>query len=223
MSALPSDGEKSMVEPKKMYYNKRAELLIKNLRSRHFDAYYCEDKELALRKALELIPEGATVGWGGAMSAQQIGLMDSIRAGNYLAIDRDSCTTAQEKEKAARDCLSADVFITGANGLSMDGQMVNIDGNGNRVAAIIYGPDSVIVIAGMNKVEDSLEAAVCRARTVAAPMNQQRFQLNNPCTVTGTCADCKSESCICNQIVITRHCRPAGRIKFVLVGEELGL
>lgn len=211
-----------MVEPKQLYYEKRGKQLVKNLQNRHFEAYYCHTAEEALHKALELIPEGSSVGWGGALSAQQIGLMDAIRSGNYHAIDRDSCSTIQEKEKAARACLSADVFLTGANGLSLDGQMVNVDGNGNRVAAIIYGPDSVIVIAGMNKVEDTLEAAVRRARTVAAPMNQQRFQLNNPCTVTGTCADCKSESCICNQIVITRHCRPAGRIKFILVGEELG-
>ena len=107
--------------------------------------------------------------------------------------------------------------------MSLDGEMVNIDGNGNRVAAIVYGPANVIVIAGMNKVEDDLEAAINRARTVAAPMNQQRFQLPNPCTGTGACADCKSLTCICNHIVVTRHCRPAGRIKFILVGEELGL
>ena len=100
--------------------------------------------------------------------------------------------------------------------------MVNIDGTGNRVAAIIYGPKSIIVVAGMNKVEDTLEDALRRARTVAAPMNCQRFDLKNPCSVTGTCADCKSETSICNQIVITRHCRPAGRIKFILVGEDLG-
>ena len=122
-----------------------------------------------------------------------------------------------------RDMLFSDVFLTGANGLSLDGQMVNIDGTGNRVAAIIYGPKAVLVIAGMNKVTDSLEDAIRRARTVAAPANQQRFCLDNPCTVTGTCTDCKSESCICNQIVITRHCRPTGRIKFILVGEDLGL
>ena len=114
------------------------------------------------------------------------------------------------------------VFVTGANALSLDGQMVNIDGMGNRVAAIIYGPKSVVVIAGMNKVEDTLEKAVTRARTVAAPMNQQRFQGDTPCTKTGVCGDCKSESCICNQIVINRHCRPANRIRFILVGEELG-
>ena len=119
-------------------------------------------------------------------------------------------------------CLTADVFLCGANGLSLDGQMVSVDGNGNRVAAMAYGPDSVIVIAGMNKVCDTLDDAMVRARTVAAPMNQQRFCRKTPCTVTGSCGNCKSPECICNQILITRNCRPAGRIKFVLVGEELG-
>ncbi|MBQ7329083.1 MAG: lactate utilization protein [Oscillospiraceae bacterium] len=211
-----------METAKKLYYSKRGEVLVKNLNKRHFDAVYCDTKEDALKQAIAWIPEGSTVGWGGATSAQQIGLMAALNAGNYQTLDRDQCETAQEREKIARDCLSADVFITGANALSMDGQMVNIDGNGNRVAAIIYGPGSVVVIAGLNKVTDDLESAITRARTVAAPINQQRFGLNNPCTVTGTCADCKSETCICNHIVVTRHCRPAGRIKFILVGEELG-
>lgn len=211
-----------METAKKLYYSKRGEVLVKNLKKRHFDAVYCDTKEEALKQALVWIPEGSTVGWGGATSAQQIGLMTALNVGNYHTLDRDKCETAQEREKIAKDCLSADVFITGANALSMDGQMVNIDGNGNRVAAVIYGPDSVVVIVGMNKVTDDLESAITRARTVAAPINQQRFGLNNPCTVTGSCADCKSETCICNHIVVTRHCRPVGRIKFILVGEELG-
>lgn len=212
-----------MENVKELYYEKRGKILVKNLKSRHFDAYYCASKDEALKKALELIPDGASVGWGGAMSAQQIGLMDAIHAGNYHAFDRAVCKTPEEQEQNRKDCMFADVYLTGANGLSLDGEMVNIDGTGNRVAAIIYGPKEVLVIAGMNKVMDTLEDAITRARTVAAPMNQQRFQLKNPCTATGVCADCKSESCICNQIVITRHCRPAGRIKFILVGEELGL
>lgn len=212
-----------MLDPKILAYEKRGELLVKNLKNRHFDAYYCKSKEDALKKALELIPNGASVGWGGAMSAEQIGLLESVRSGDYLALDREACKTPGEKEKLAHTCLGADVFVTGANALSLDGQMVNIDGTGNRVAAIVYGPKTVLVIAGMNKVMDSLEEAVRRARTVAAPYNQQRFQLPNPCTQTGTCADCKSETCICNQILITRHCRPVGRIKFILVGEDLGL
>lgn len=211
-----------MADPKQKYYDKRAQTLVKNLNSRHFDAYYCTTKEEALEKALELIPAGSTVGWGGALSAQQIGLLDAVNNGPYEAIDRDRTSTPEERDAAQRKCFQADYFITGANALSMDGQMVNIDGNGNRVAAIIYGPRNVIVIAGMNKVVDTLEAAVVRARTVAAPMNKQRFNLQTPCEVTGSCADCKSEGCICNQIVITRNCKPAGRMKMILVGEELG-
>lgn len=211
-----------MENAKKKFYEKRAQILVKNLQSRHFEAYYCADKEAALEKALELIPQGATVGWGGAYSAQQIGLMDAVKKGNYAVYDRDTCTTLEERVKMMKKCLTSDVFLTGANAISLDGQMVNIDGNGNRVAAIVYGPDSILVIAGMNKVVDTLEDAVQRARTIAAPMNQQRFPNQTPCKATGACADCRSPECICNQILLTRNCRPAGRIKFILVGEELG-
>lgn len=209
-----------MNEFQKMYYRKRGEILVKNLQKRHFEAYYCDSADEALCKALELIPEGASIGWGGAMSAQQIGLIDAVKTSKYHAIDR---AVAPDREQAMRECLLADVFISGANALSMDGEMVNIDGQGNRVAAIVYGPKSIIVIAGMNKVVDTLDDAITRARTVAAPINQQRFLHDNPCTATGKCADCISKTCICNQILITRHCRPVGRIKFILVGEDLGM
>ena len=212
-----------MVDPMKHYYDKRGEQLVKNLEKRHFEAYYCENKEEALKKALELIPEHSSVGWGGAMSAQQIGLMKALSAGSYKTIDRDLATTPEQREQAMRDCLGADVFLTGANAISMDGQMVNIDGYGNRCAAIIYGPKSVLVIAGMNKVTDDLDSAIVRARTVAAPMNQQRFMKDVPCSMTGVCSDCKSVDCICNQVLITRHCRAGGRIKFIIIGENLGL
>ena len=212
-----------MATPKELYYEKRGAQMVKNLQSRHFEAYYCATAADALKKALELIPEGAGVGWGGAQTCQQIGLMDAVKNGNYQVIDRDTAKTPEERDQLLRKCLSADVFLTGANGLSLDGQMVNIDGTGNRVAAIIYGPKTVLVVAGMNKVTEDLDAAIARARTVAAPMNAQRFDLPNPCSVTGACANCKSETCICNQIVITRNCRPAGRIKFILVGEDLGM
>lgn len=212
-----------MATPKQLYYEKRGKILVKNLQARHFEAYYCADKEEALKKALELIPEGASVGWGGAMSCGEIGLIDALKDGNYRAMDRTLAKTAEEREQMMHDMLHADVFLTGANGLSLDGQMVNIDGMGNRVAAIVYGPKSIVVVAGMNKVEDTLEAAVTRARTVAAPANNQRFGNDNPCSVTGTCGNCKNVACICNQILITRHCRPVGRIKFILVGEDLGL
>ena len=211
-----------MNELQKMYYDKRGPVLVKNLQSRHFDAFYCSTKEEALEKALSLIPKGHSVGWGGTMTCQQIGLIDAVRAGEYRVFDRDACKTVEEREGLMRQTLLCDTFLTSANAISLDGQMVNIDGNGNRVAAIVYGPRQVIVVAGMNKVEDTLEAAINRALTVAAPLNEQRFGHPNPCAATGSCADCKSETSICNQILITRHCR-GNRIKFVLVGEDLGL
>ena len=187
-----------MNELQKMYYDKRGPVLVKNLQSRHFDAFYCSTKEEALEKALSLIPRGHSVGWGGTMTCQQIGLIDAVRAGEYRVFDRDACKTVEEREGLMRQTLLCDTFLTSANAISLDGQMVNIDGNGNR------------------------EAAINRARTGAAPLNEQRFGHPNPCAATGSCADCKSETCICNQILITRHCR-GNRIKFVLVGEDLGL
>lgn len=218
-----SEDSSVMNLPKKLYYEKRGKLLIKNLQNRHFEAYYCADRKAALEQALALIPDQASVGWGGAISAEQIGLLDAIRNGLYHAIDRDACVDQESREAAMRSCFNADVFISGANAISLDGQLVNIDGTGNRVAALVYGPKTVVIIAGMNKVMDTLEEAVHRARTIAAPMNQQRFMMDTPCSHTGICADCKSDGCICNQILVTRNCRPQGRIKLILVGEELGL
>ena len=122
-----------MLEPTQNYYDKRAKILIQNLKSRQFEAVYCENREQALAQALAWIPEGSSVGWGGATSAQQIGLLDALHSDAYQAIDRD---LAPDRMQAMRDCLTADVFITGANAISLDGQMVNIDGMGNRVAAI---------------------------------------------------------------------------------------
>ena len=207
---------------RKIYDRKRSQVLLNNLKKRHFDAWYCETKEEALAKALELIPKDALVGWGGAASAEQIGLLEAVRTGAYRVIDRDTAKDPQQRREMMRSALLSDVFITGCNAISLTGELVNVDGMGNRVAAIVYGPDKILMIAGMNKVVDTLEEAVIRARTVAAPVNKQRFPGETPCMVTGSCGNCLSEDCICNQILTTRNCRPAGRIQIILVGEHLG-
>lgn len=212
-----------MMSPKQSYYNKRGQMLVKKLQSHFFEAYYCENREEALKQALALIPEGASVGWGGTVTAEEIGLLNAVRTGPYRAIDRDTAKSPEERVKIMKQALLADVFIASANAISMDGQLVNIDGTGNRVAAMVYGPDSLIIVAGMNKAVQTLEDAVTRARTVAAPMNVQRFPVQTPCKTTGTCADCRSADCVCNQILITRNSKPAGRIKVILVGEDLGM
>ena len=207
--------------PKQLRNEKLGAKVVKAMESRHFEAYYCGTKEEALKKALELIPEGSVVAWGGSVTMNEIGLSEALHNGKYQLIDRDAAPP-EERRKLMRQGLLADYFISGANAVSEDGEIVNIDGMGNRVGAIVYGPDHVVIIAGMNKVAKTLEDAVKRARTIAAPINKQRFGGTTPCVKTGSCGDCKAEDCICCQMLVTRVCRPAGRIKVILVGEELG-
>lgn len=213
------------------YCKKRNELLgekvVEALKKRHFDAVFCKTKGEALAKALEYISKEHTVSWGGSMTLNEIGLTDYLENNGYKTINRDKAPTPEAKLKCAQDSFLSDVFLMSTNALSEDGQLVNIDGLGNRVAALAFGPKNVIVIAGMNKVSKTLEDALIRARTYAAPCNVQRIndaygKCNTPCSVTGSCADCKSPDSICAQIVTTRLCRPEGRIKVILVNEDLG-
>ena len=175
-----------------------------------------------MQKALELIPAGSVVSWGGCHSAEEIGLLEAVRQGQYQILDRDTAKTPEERVAIMKQALTCDVFLTGTNAITEDGELVNVDGNGNRVAAMTYGPDSVIVIAGMNKLTKTVMDAANRARTVAAPINAQRFDLQTPCKVDGMCHDCNVPDSICTYVVRTRRCKPAGRIKVILVGEELG-
>ena len=202
---------------------KRNELLaqkvIKGLESRNMKGYYAANKEEALAKALELIPTGASVTMGGAMSAHEIGLVEALKKGDYNFIDRDE---AEDKRAAMLQAYDADFFLTSANAMTEDGVMVNIDGNSNRVSAIAQGPKHVLVIVGMNKICVDADAAMKRARNVAAPINAQRFGLSTPCAKTGACMDCKSPDTICCQFLITRYSRHADRIHVILVNDVLG-
>ena len=196
-----------------------SEKVIKGLESRNMSGYYAKDKEEALKLALELIDEGSSVTMGGCMSAHEIGLVEALKKGNYSFIDRDEY---EDKRKAMLMAYDADVYLASANAMTEDGVLVNIDGNSNRVSAIAQGPKKVVFIVGMNKVCSDLDAAMKRARNVAAPINAQRFGLNTPCSKLGTCMDCKSSDTICCQFLITRYSRHEGRIHVILVGEDLG-
>ena len=196
-----------------------AQKIIKGLASRNMSGYYAADRAEALELALSLIPKGATVTMGGAMSAHEIGLTEAVRSPEYRFLDRDQ---AADKRAAMLAAYDADVFLSGANAITEDGVLVNIDGNANRVSAIAQGPKKVIFIVGMNKVCPDADAALKRARTVAAPINAQRFGLNTPCAKTGSCMDCKSPDTICCQFLITRFSRHPGRIHVILVNDNLG-
>lgn len=208
-------------------FSKRSALLapklIKALESRKFEAYYCKNAQEAADKALSLIPAGSTVSWGGSVTLRQIGLLDHVNSGGYGVIDRDRANSPEERIELMRKALLSDVYLTSVNAVSEDGILVNVDNLGNRVAALTFGPKSVIVVAGMNKVCKTADDAEVRARTYAAPVNAARLSLKEtPCAVTGSCADCKTDECICSTVVKTRMCKIAGRIKVILVGEPLG-
>ena len=209
----------------KKRYDKAGPQVVKALEKRHFEAYYVSTAAEAVEKVVELLKEkGATYEKDGAVwfHGEEYGSEDFVQEGIAL-IDRDTAQTPQERQEMLKKALTCGTFLMSSNAISADGQLVNIDGTGNRVAALCFGPEQVIVVAGMNKVAGDLEGAMRRAREVAAPVNAQRFAgLKTPCSVTGLCADCTGPDSICCQIVTTRICRPAGRIKVVLVGEELG-
>ena len=188
-----------------------AQQMIKALESRNMEAYYAENKEEALCKALELMPEGSSVAWGGSMSVKEIGLIKAVHERNYEVYDRDLAKTPEERTEITKKAFFSDFFLASSNAITEDGILVNIDGHANRVLMII----------GMNKVVRSEEDARARAKHIAAPVNAQRFG-KTPCTVTGQCSDCKSPGCICCQTMITRFSQIPKRIKIILVNEELG-
>ncbi len=202
---------------------KRNELLakkvIKGLESRNMTGYYAATKEEALKIALDIIPEGAKITMGGGMSVREIGLVDALKEGQYSFIDRDNY---EDKREAMLMAYDADVFLSGVNAMTEDGILVNIDGNANRVSAIAQGPKKVLFIVGMNKICNDVDAAMKRARNVAAPINAQRFDISTPCKSTGSCMNCKSPDTICCQFLITRYSKHVDRIHVILVNDDLG-
>lgn len=207
---------------KEKTYELTAKNIIANLARRNMEGFYCATKEDAVKCALSLMEEGAVIAWGGSESVKECGLMNAISDGKYKLIDRSTAVTPQEQRELFAKTVMSDYYLMGTNAITLDGQLVNIDGNGNRLASLIHGPRNVIIIAGMNKVAADVESAYKRVKTEACPPNAVRLDKKLPCAATGVCADCLSEECFCNQIVVTRRSGHSGRIKVILVGETLG-
>mgnify|MGYP004556980645 FL=1 len=201
-----------------------AEKLVGNLKQRHYEAFFCPTAQEAVEKITGMIPEGSSVTWGGSMTIRDMGLTKALHNKEGLDIwDRDLASSREEAQEIYRRAFYADYYLSSVNAISEDGEIVNIDGNGNRVAAITFGPKRVILVVGINKVAQNLDAAISRARSLAAPVNMMRFaDLNTPCKHDGMCHDCKSPDSICNYIQIMRNSHPVGRHIVVIVGEELG-
>ncbi len=209
-----------MEENRKKRNDLLAKKVIKGLESRNMTGYYVQTKEEAKNLALSLIPEKSKVSKGGSMTVKEIGLSAALAEGNYEFTDRD--VKSDDPRAAALLAYDADVYLCSANAITEDGVLVNIDGNSNRVSALAFGPRTVVVIAGMNKICPDVDSAMKRARNEAAPINAQRFGLKTPCVQTGSCMNCKSADTICCQFLITRYSKHKDRIHVILVNEPLG-
>lgn len=211
------------MSPKQQHYETLANTIIKNLNKRRMEACYCATIEDAEKKAFSYLNDGCTVSFGGSMTLEETGMLTALRHDpNITLIDRATATSPEEMKKMYHNALSADFYFMSTNAITVDGELVNIDGTGNRVAALIYGPENVIIMAGINKVAANVEEALSRIHNTATPMNCHRLDKKTPCSTTGVCSDCLSPDCICNQVVVTRRSGIENRIKVILIGEELG-
>ena len=210
------------MSPIEIRNEKAAGKVIKNLARRNIEACYCPTAHEAVEKLLEMIPAGSSVTWGGSMSIRDIDIPAALaNAGKYKVYDRDKAPDRAAATEIYLKAFSCDYYLSSANAITEDGVIVNIDGTGNRVDAITFGPRNVIFVIGMNKLTQNVDAALARARSLAAPVNTARFDIQTPCKLDGVCHNCLSDDCICNYIHYLRH-SPKGKHKVILVGESLG-
>lgn len=208
--------------PKKEAFAAMAKSIIENLQKRNMEGYFFENSADCVKAIIDSIPQGSVISWGGSETIKETGLMEAVHSGAYELIDRSAAKNPEEARALYAKTVLADYYLMSSNAVTIDGELINIDGNGNRVACLIQGPSHVIVVVGMNKIVTDVESGVARVRNMASPANAIRLSRKLPCAASGRCHDCLSPECFCNQIVVTRRSGHTGRIKVYLVAEELG-
>lgn len=205
------------------YLKKRVDRTLESLKNNNMKGYYIEKREQLFEILKNLIIEKSIIGVGDSITLSETGVLDFLREGNYEFLDkyRDGITSEEKKELYIQN-FSADTFICSTNALTENGELYNIDGNGSRVAPMIYGPKQVIIVVGINKIVKNIEEAEKRVRNYAAPIDAKRLNKDTPCTKLGYCVDCKSPNRICNHFTIIRRQFDKDRIKVIIIGEELG-
>lgn len=202
---------------------KKVERTIENLEKNNMNGYFVQNNEEALNKIQELLNEGDTVSVGGSMTLFEIGALELLRNGKYNFLDRyEEGLTKEQIKDIYRKSFCADAYLSSSNAVTEEGELYNVDGNGNRVAAMIYGPDKVIIIIGINKIVKNLDEAIMRNREIAAPANAKRLNRATPCAKVGYCMDCTSKDRICSDYVVIRRQMQKERIHVIIVNEELG-
>jgi len=205
------------------YARVRSEQAVKALQRNGFEASYVATPGEAVAKVLELVPEGASVGVGGSMTARQLGLLTALAQRGHRVVHHWQPGLSPAEDRRLRLEESAcEVYLTGSNAVTLDGKLVNVDGTGNRVGAMMFGPARVIVVAGYNKIVADVDEAIARIKAVAAPMNAIRYAYKTPCALTGVCSDCASPQRICNLTGVIEKRPRSAAFTVLLIGAELG-
>lgn len=205
------------------FHENQAKTIIANLKKRQMDGYYCPTKKDAVKLAMELVTKNSSVTFGGSMTLNESGVMSALQDRSDITLyDRSKATSPEEIQDIYRKAFTCDYYFMSTNAITLDGELINIDGTGNRVSALIFGPSNVLIVCGMNKVALNVDEGISRVRNFAAPPNCNRLERNTPCAATGRCADCLSPDCVCNHTVITRRSGTKDRIKVLLISEEMG-
>lgn len=205
------------------YIDEKIKRTKEALEKNNYDVYVVNTKEDAANMVESIIEKGSTVSFGGSMSILECGVLNNLRNGEYNLLDRyKEGLTSEDIGKLFRESFFADYYLTSTNALTENGELVNLDGNGNRVAAMIFGPKKVVVIAGINKIVRDIDEAYKRVRDEAAPINAKRLSRKTPCGVTGKCMDCSSPERICNHMVVTYRQNIKNRGIVILVKEDIG-
>jgi L-lactate utilization protein LutB len=205
-----------------------AEKAVKSLIKNQFDAVYCPGREDAVSHIQAMVKEGTSVGFGGSMTAVELGLVEKLEEKGAVVLNRESVKAEpaplapEEFIPMARKLFSSDLYIASANAVTLDGHILNVDGAGNRVATITIGPGKVVLVAGINKITRNLDEAHTRLETVACPKNVKRYNLPNPCTETGYCMDCKSPTRACRIFHVMKYKPMLTDMTVIIVGESLG-
>ncbi|MDR1932205.1 MAG: lactate utilization protein [Spirochaetales bacterium] len=196
---------------------------VEALKKSFFDAVYFPAAEKAAQYIMGFVAAGTRVGFGGSMTVKSMGIQDKVKAKGGVVLDHGvPGLSPEETLSIRRQQLTCDLFLTGTNAITLDGSLVNVDGCGNRVAAMTFGPKKVIVVAGTNKIRKDLDAALERIKYLAGPLNNKRLSRQNPCTKTGTCMDCQGEGRICNVYTILKRRPSATDMTIIITGEALG-
>lgn len=196
--------------------------IIENFRQRNIDAAYFHSLGEAKERILDLIPNDTSIGIGNSQTLKTMKISQTLSARGNIVYDKTFAKTKEESKRLKRESLLAEWYITGSNAISIDGHIVNIDHSGNRVAAMIYGPEKVLIVIGTNKIEDTLDAAIQRARNHAAPLNAKRAGFNPPCIELNRCIDCKTNDRVCYNLVVIEGQHIKDRMKVFIVNEDLG-